>query len=103
MCHVLGFDEGVEFFGRDVTELDGGFAKTNVRLVSGFGDLRGIVVADFGSEGGDEHERIVDVAIDGFAIGFNAANAVLDKAVAGVGEEFDGVEIIENHHRLENI
>src|SRR5213083_3356983 len=28
------------------------------------------------------------------------ADAMLDETVAGVGEKFDGVEVIENHHRL---
>ena len=28
---------------------------------------------------------------------------MFDKAVAGVGEKLDGVEIIENHHGLENV
>jgi hypothetical protein len=103
MGHVLGLDEGVEFFGGDVAEFEGGFAEANVGVVGGFGDLGGLVVADFGGQGGDEHEGVVDVVIDLLAIGFDADDAVLDKAVAGVGEKFDGVEIIENHHRLENI
>jgi len=49
MGHVLGLDEGVEFFGGDVAEFDGGFAEADVGVVGGFGDLRGLVVADFGA------------------------------------------------------
>src|SRR5437016_1175584 len=30
-------------------------------------------------------------------------DAVLDETVAGVGEEFDGVQVIEDHHGLENV
>jgi len=101
--HVLGLDEGVEFFGGDEAEFDGGFAEADVGVVSGFGDLGRIVVADFRSERGDEHEGMVEVVIDAVAIGFDAADAMLDKAVAGVGEKFDRVQIIENHDGLENI
>src|SRR5437762_3658175 len=101
--HVLGLDEGVEFFGGDVAELDGGFAETDLGMMRGFRDLRGVVVTNLGSEGGDEHQRIVDVAIDLFAVGLDAADAMLDETVAGVGEKFDGVEVIENHHRLKNV
>src|SRR6267378_4654450 len=101
--HVLGADEGVEFFGGDVAEIEGGFAEADVGLVGGFGDLGGLVVADFGGEGRDEHERIADVVVDLLAIGLDAVDAVFDKAVAGVGEEFHGVQIIENHDGLENV
>src|SRR5438034_5775265 len=74
--HVLGLDEGVEFFGGDVAELDGGFAETDLGMMRGFRDLRGVVVTNLGSEGGDEHQRIVDVAIDLFAVGLDAADAI---------------------------
>jgi hypothetical protein len=48
MRHVFGFDQGVEFFGGEEAELDGGFAQAFVVLVGGFGDFGGVVVADFG-------------------------------------------------------
>src|SRR6266851_4123387 len=101
--HVLGLDEGVEFFGGDVAEFEGGVAEADLGVVGGFGDLGGVVVADLGDEGGDEHHGIVDILVDLFAVGFDADDAVLDEAVAGVGEEFDGVQIIENHHGLEDV
>src|SRR5262249_13224983 len=63
MRHVLGLDEGVEFGGGDETELDGGFAQTGVLLVGGLGDFGGVIVADLGRERGDQHQRIVDVAV----------------------------------------
>jgi hypothetical protein len=103
MGHVLGLDEGVEFFGGDVAELDGGFAEADAGVVGGFGDLGGVVVADFGGEGSDEHEGILEVMADLLAVGFDAADAVFNEAVARVGEEFDGVQIIENDHGLENV
>src|SRR5260370_29080527 len=96
MGHVLGLDECVEFFGGDVAEFEGGFAEADLGMVGGFGDLGGVVVADLGSQCSDEHQRIVDIAIDGFAIGLDAADAVFDETVAGVGEQLDGMQVVEN-------
>ena len=103
MGHVLGLDEGVEFFGGDEAELDGGFAEAHAFLVRDLGDFGGIVIADFRSEGGDEHQGIVDVAIELLAVDCDAADAMFDEAVAGVGEQFHGVQIIKNHHGLEDV
>ena len=50
MGHVLGFYEGVEFFGAYEAELDGGFAEADVGVMGGFGDLGCGVVANFGGE-----------------------------------------------------
>ena len=55
VSHVLGLDEGVEFLGGDEAEFDGGFAKADLGVVRGFGDLGGVVVADFRGQSGDEH------------------------------------------------
>ena len=56
-------------------------------VVGGFGDLGGVVVADFGGERGDQHQGIVDVVFDLRAIDFDALDAVIDETVAGVGEQ----------------
>ena len=103
MGHVFGFDEGVEVFGADQAEVEGGFAQGAVAVVGGFGDFGGVVVADFGRERGDQHQRVVNVVADLGAIDFDAGDAVIDEAVAGVGEKFDGLQIVEDHHRLENV
>ena len=103
MRHVFGLDEGVEFFGGEEAELDGGFAEADIRMMGGFGDLSGVVIAKFGSEGGDEHKRIAEVMIDLLAVGLNAGDAMIDETVARVGEKLDGTQIIGNHHRLEDV
>jgi len=46
--HVLGFYQGVELLGAYEPQFDGGFAKADVGVMGGFGDLGGGVVADFG-------------------------------------------------------
>ncbi len=88
--HVLGLDEGVEFFGAYEAEFDGGFAEAEVGVVGGFGDLGCGVVADFGSEGGDEHQGIVDVVFDLRGVDFDSLDAVTHETVHGVGEKLDG-------------
>ena len=103
MSHVLGLDEGVEFFGGDVAEFDGGFAEADLGVMGGFGDLGGIVVANLGGESGDEHQGIVDVMFDLRAIDFDALDAMGHETVTGIGEEFDGVEIVEDDDGLENV
>src|SRR5712672_775814 len=88
--HVLGLDEGVEFFGGDVAEFEGGFAEADVGVVGSFGDLSSLVIADFRNESGDEHQGIVDVVFDLRAIDFDPLDAVGYETVASAGEEFDG-------------
>jgi hypothetical protein len=57
------------------------------------GDLGGLVVADVGGEGGDEHERAVELAVDLGAVGGDAAGAVGVEGAAGVAEEADGCRV----------
>ena len=71
--------------------------------MGGFGDLGCGVVADFGGEGGDEHQGIVDVVFDLRGVDFDSLDAVGYETVHGVGEEFDGVEIVEDDDGLENV
>ena len=37
------------------------------------------------------------------AIHFDAVGAVLDKAVAGIGKQFDRMQVVENHYGLEDV
>ena len=103
MGHVFGADQRVKFFAGDEAEFDGGGAEAAVLVVRGVGDFGGVVVTDFRSESGDQHEGIFDVVVDFRAIHFDAVGAVFDETVAGVGEQLDGMQIIENHHGLENV
>src|SRR5260370_35646303 len=80
MRHVLGFDEGVEFFGGDVAQFEGGFAEADAGVVGCFGDLGGLVVADVGGLGGDVHQGVLDLAIYQISDGFSADDVLLDAA-----------------------
>ena len=103
MRHVFGFDEGVELFTGKEAEFECGLAERSVFMVSGVGDFGSVIVADFGSERCDEHERIFHVVVDDVAIDFNANDAVIHERVAGVGEQFHGMKVVENNHGLEDI
>src|ERR1700739_3599882 len=71
--------------------------------MGGVGDFGGVVVACFGSQGGYQHKRILNVVVNDVAVHFDAVDAVIDKGVTGVSEQFDGMEIVENHDRFEDI
>src|SRR6516225_1656819 len=103
MGHGFGLDEGVEFLGGEEAKLGGGFFEARVFVVGGFGDFGSIVVADFGGEGGDEHEGIVDVVVDGLAIDLDPEDAVIDETIHGVSEKLDGMEKVEDHDGFEDV
>src|SRR4029077_467565 len=103
MGHVFGLDQGVEFVTGEVTEFDGGLFEAGLLMVSMVSDFGGVVVADFGSERGDEHQRILDVAVDDFAVQLDADDAVIDETIASIREEFNGVQVIEDHDGLEDV
>ena len=66
-------------------------------------ELRCIVIADMLIESGDQHKRIVQIFADLFAVEFDAADAVIDEAVAGIVDEADAVEEVVDHHGLEDV
>src|SRR5713226_3472317 len=101
--HVLGADELIEFLCGEIAKLDDGFAEAEVFVVRFLGGFCGPVVADAGAQSGDQHQGILHVKINLLGVGLNAGGAVVHEAVAGVRKQLDGVEEIENHHRLENV
>src|ERR1700719_5117985 len=103
MDHVFGADELVEFLASYETQFNRGLAKAAVLVMRELRGFRGVIVADLRRKGGDQHQGSLDVVVDLFAIYFDAAGAVFDEAVAGVGEQLDGMQIIKNHHRLKNV
>ena len=72
-------------------------------MVGFFGDLRGFVVADFGRQGGHQHQGIFHVEIDLLLVDFDSFYAVFYEAAAGIGQEADGIQEIENDYGLEDI
>lgn len=81
MGHVFWPNEGVEFIGGDETELQRGFTEADSRVVRGFGNLGGLVVSDLGRKSSDEHQGIVKVAVNLFAVDLNSHDAMIHKAI----------------------
>src|ERR1700689_3135256 len=86
-----------------MSQLQRGFAEAAVVYVRGMGDLRGFVVADFGSQRGYQHQRVLDVPVDFRAIDFDAFDHVLDVAVAGVCNQRDRLQEVVNDDWLEDV
>ena len=73
-------------------------------LVGVLGDLGGVVVADVRVERGDEHQRVVRRARRSAPRSASTPSiANSRKRVAGVGEQVDRVQEVEDHHRLEHV
>src|SRR5216684_7746386 len=101
--HVLRADEFIEFLCGEIAKLDDRFAEAEVFVMRFLGGFGGPVVADARAQSGDQHQRILHVKINLLGVGLNADGAVVHETVAGVRKQLDGVEEIENHHRLENV
>src|SRR5260370_5667885 len=50
VSHVLRLDKGVEFFGGDVAQFEGGFAKADVLVDGRLPNLTSLVIAEFLNE-----------------------------------------------------
>ena len=72
-------------------------------LVGSLGDLGGLVVADVGVEGGDQHQRLVHQLADVLPVGLDADHAVVCEGHTAVSQQSDGSEHISHHHRLEHV
>src|SRR5437762_12482635 len=82
--HRFRPDPFVELLAGDEAELDRRLAQCLAGLVRGLRDLGGLVVADVGVQGGDEHERVLEVVPDALEVRLDADDAMLAKAVGAV-------------------
>src|SRR6185295_2158078 len=80
--HFFGLHPRVELFWRDEAQLHRRFLQRLAGLVGGLGDLRRVVVADMGVEGGHQHQRVLQVLADALAVGLDSLHAVLAEAAA---------------------
>src|SRR5262249_10782033 len=101
--HVLGPDPTVEVVRGDEAEIERSLLELEPVLVRVLGDLRRAVVADVCVERSHEHERVLDVLGDPLLVRFETVDAELAEVSAGVGEQVDGVQEVEDHHRLEDV
>src|SRR5215468_8524139 len=85
--HVLRPDAAVELLAAHQAEREGCFAQAEMLLVGLLRDLGGIVVADEGIERGHQHQRLVEQVLDADLVGFDADDAIVGEADAGVRQQ----------------
>ena len=103
MGHLFGPHEFVKLRRCEVAEFKSSFAKTQPLVVSLVSNLGRFVVAYFGAQGRNEHERILHILIDAQSIDLHSVNAMLRKRATHVGEQPHRMQEVMNNHRLENI
>mmetsp|Transcript_23001 Transcript_23001/g.39505 ORF Transcript_23001/g.39505 Transcript_23001/m.39505 type:complete len:298 (+) Transcript_23001:194-1087(+) len=103
MDHVGRDDDLVELLRGEEAESQSCLFQRDVLLVGLLGYLGGLVVADLGVEGGDEHEGVVEVLLDGAEVGLDAVHAVDLEHVASVREQVARVDEVVDDQRLENV
>ena len=67
-----GSNKLVEFLRGQVTQFKRGFAKAEMLVMCFVRDFRRFVVANLGAQSGDQHQRVLNVLLDAFAIDFHA-------------------------------
>ena len=73
--HVLRSEDGVKIFLREDAVLDDEVVDTTTRFEGFLSDLRGVLVADDGVEGGDDADAVTDVVTALVFVGGDAVNA----------------------------
>ena len=67
------------------------------------GDLGGEVVAVLFLERRDQHQRVLEAALDIVEPRLDADDTVLGEGDRGIGEQADGLQEIVGHHRVEDV
>ena len=68
-----------------------------------FGDFGGFVVAVFGCQSSDQHQRTVEAGGDIIDARFNADHAIVGEGDARVGHQPDGLQEVVGHHGVEHV
>ena len=67
------------------------------------GHLGGLVVADLGCQGGDQHQAAVQQVGDACLVGFDAGHAAVGEGAGAVGDQADRLQHVVDDHRLEHV
>ena len=86
-----------------MAERDGGLLQRGALLVRLLRDLGRLVVADVRVEAGDEHERVLQVALDHRAVRLDALGALVVEAHAGIADQAGALQHIGGDQRLEHV
>src|SRR5579863_7993976 len=93
----------MEFLFGEIPQLQCGLEQASLLDVSGVGNLRSLVVANFRSERRNQHERVLYIPINFSPVDLNSVDHVLDIAVACVCDQSDRMQEIVDDHRFENV
>ena len=68
-----------------------------------FCDFRGVVISDFRTERGDEHQRFFNEFRNTLPVRFETRDCKIREIGTGIGEQAHLGQKIENHDGLENV
>ena len=83
--------------------LDDEIIDTTARFEGFLSDLRGVLVADDGVEGGDDTDAVADVVATLVFVGGDTVNAERAEGVEAVDQKIDGFEAALSHYGLHSI
>ena len=101
--HVLRSEYRVKVFLREDAVLDDEVIDTATRLESFLSDLRRVLVADDGVEGGDDTDAIADVVAALVFVGSDAVDAERAERVEAIDQEVDRLEAALCHDGLHSV
>src|ERR1700740_479981 len=87
MSHVLRPHPCIKLLRGDKPELESSLAQADIFPICGQRDLRRLVVSDGGIEGGDQHERIVEMVLDSLFVRLDPRGASLRERATCIGKE----------------
>ena len=101
--HILRSEDSIKVFLREDAVLDDEVIDTATRFEGFLSDLRGVLVADDGVEGGDDTDAVADVVAALVFVGGDAVDAERAERVEAVDQKVDGFEAALSHYRLHSV
>lgn len=101
--HVLRSEDGVKIFLREDAVLDDEVVDTTTRFEGFLSDLRGVLVADDGVEGGDDTDAVADVVTALVFVGGDTVDAEGAERVEAVDHKVDGFEAALSHYGFHSV
>ena len=101
--HILRSEDSIKVFLREDAVLDDEIIDATTRFEGFLGDLRGVLIADDGVEGGDDTDAVADVVAALVFVGGDAVDAERAERVEAVDQKVDGFEAALSHYRLHSV
>ncbi len=101
--HIFWSNPLVKLFTGNVSKLDGCLFELGAVLVSFFGYNCRFVVANFGVQGSDQHQRLLVIEFDTFRVGLDSIYTVLSERSATIAKQTYRLENVFDYQRLEYV